>query len=433
VAKKYLKAVAAIFFSLLFSFGPLGAEEYALRDAAECTERDGLPNVFKKLEAGQNVKIAYLGGSITAQPGWRPFTLSWFKEQYPQAKVEEINAAIGGTGSGLGVFRLQYDVIQHHPDLLFVEFAVNDGGQPPHSIHCSMEGIVRQTWKANPEADICYVYTLTEGMLQDLQSGKFPRAASAMEELADHYGIPSIHMGVEVARLEKEGRVLFKAKKPETEEEKAAPEDKIIFSSDGVHPHPETGHKLYLEAVIRSMEKIKSVGRAGPHERKDPFVEDNWEDACMLPLQEAHLEGDWEKLSPEADGLAKRFGTRLPDLWVARTPGSGLSFRFKGCLAGVYDLLGPDCGQVIVRIDDREPQVRARIDGYCTYHRLAMMTLASDLSDQLHTVDVKIHSEEPDKRNILHEHRRHDMDEHPEKYEGTSWYAGAIMLIGDLE
>jgi len=68
---------------------------------------------------GGEVRIAYLGGSITAQEGWRPKTLNWFQEQFPSAKVSQINAAIGGTGSDLGVFRLKQDVLDQRPDLLF--------------------------------------------------------------------------------------------------------------------------------------------------------------------------------------------------------------------------------------------------------------------------------------------------------------------------
>ncbi|MCX5685484.1 MAG: hypothetical protein NT049_17645 [Planctomycetota bacterium] len=72
--------------------------EYPLVEAVECRPREGLPNVLAKLAAGEEVRIGYLGGSITAQAGWRVKTLKWFQEQYPKAKVSEINAAIGGTG-----------------------------------------------------------------------------------------------------------------------------------------------------------------------------------------------------------------------------------------------------------------------------------------------------------------------------------------------
>ena len=95
--------------------------------AQECRPRAGLPNFLAKANTpGAAVKIGYLGGSITAQNGWRPKTLAHFQKTWPQAKFSEINAAIGGTGSDLGVFRLKQDVLDHQPDLLFVEFAVND-------------------------------------------------------------------------------------------------------------------------------------------------------------------------------------------------------------------------------------------------------------------------------------------------------------------
>ena len=128
-----------------------------------------------------------------------------------------------------------------------------------------MEGIVRQTWRADASTNICFVYTLTEGMLGDLQAGKFPQAASVMEEVADHYAIPSIHLGLEVARLQQAGKVIFKAPLPKTDSEKAALGDKIVFSADGVHPYPETGHQLYLNAIIRSMAQIETAGSVRQH------------------------------------------------------------------------------------------------------------------------------------------------------------------------
>jgi hypothetical protein len=74
-----------------------------------------LRNVFQKLAAGEQVSVAYLGGSITAQEGWRVKTQRWLKEKYPAAKLTEINAAIGGTGADLGAFRLRHDVLQFKP------------------------------------------------------------------------------------------------------------------------------------------------------------------------------------------------------------------------------------------------------------------------------------------------------------------------------
>src|SRR6185295_12521558 len=110
-----------------------------------------------------------------------------------------------------------------------------------------------QTWRHDSTIDICFVYTLAGNMLETLQQERFPRSATAMEKVADHYGIPSIHMGVEVARLEKAGKLIFKGEKPKTEAERAALGDKILFSPDAVHPYTDTGHQIYMEAVVRSM------------------------------------------------------------------------------------------------------------------------------------------------------------------------------------
>ena len=141
--------------------------------------RGGLGNVLAKLKGDGAANIAYFGGSITAQAGWRVKTLEWFRDTWPAAKVTEINAAIGGTGSDLGVFRCGQDVLAHKPDFVFVEFAVNDGGAAPDSIYRTMEGIVRQIWRANPETDICFVYTIHKAFIPDYEKGFCNRSTTA--------------------------------------------------------------------------------------------------------------------------------------------------------------------------------------------------------------------------------------------------------------
>ena len=98
----------------------------APRDARECVVRNGLPNFYFKCNNKKTVKVAYFGGSITAQPGWRVQSLDLFRKQFPQTVFEEIYAPIGGTDSLLGAFRLKRDVTAHKPDLVFVEFAAKD-------------------------------------------------------------------------------------------------------------------------------------------------------------------------------------------------------------------------------------------------------------------------------------------------------------------
>ena len=417
-------------FLLLSGFAlAAGAQAQTPASLVECQVRGGLPNFFEKLNAGGEVHIGYLGGSITAQDGWRPKTLQWFQKKFPQARLSEINAAIGGTGSDLGVFRLKHDVLGGKPDLLLVEFAVNDGGAAPEQIHRCMEGIVRQTWRDNPATDVCFVYTLAGNMLQTLQEGKLPRSAAVMEQLADFYAIPSINMALEVARLEKAGQLIFKGDKPKTDADKAALGSKILFSPDAVHPYTDTGHQLYLEAVARGMELMRPIGKPGPHPLARPFVADNLEQAKLVPFSRAQLSPGWQKL-PATNHLVKSFGNRLPELWQGAQPGQTATFSFRGTMVGLYDLLGPDCGQLIITLDDKAPVVRPRFDSYCTYHRLAMLHIGAGLSDTRHTVKLEIHPDQPDKAQILSK-LNNKMDD-PKRFDGTAVYVGAIMLVGEL-
>ncbi|NBV23414.1 MAG: SGNH/GDSL hydrolase family protein [Proteobacteria bacterium] len=409
-----------------------GAEDLPLVPAQECRPRAGLPNFIAKANtAGAEVKVGYLGGSITAQPGWRPKTLAHFQKTFPTAKFSEINAAIGGTGSDLGVFRLKQDVLDAKPDLLFVEFAVNDGGAEPQQIFRCMEGIVRQTWRTLPQCDICFVYTVTEQLVPPMLEGKFPRAASAMEQVADHYGIPSIHMCMEVARLAKEGKLVWKAPLPKTPEEKAKAGDKFVFAPDGVHPHVETGHELYLQAVARSLPVIRGASKgAGAHTLGAPFIATNYEHAKLIPINEATLSKDFTLLDARTDGFGKRWANRMTALHKATQAGATLTFKFKGTRAAIYDIIGPDCGQVIVTVDDQPAKTVPRFDSYCTYHRLATLGLGSDLPDQVHTVKIEVHPQQPDKAKILAT-RNNKMDK-PERFDGTAFFPGAILLVGEL-
>jgi lysophospholipase L1-like esterase len=394
--------------------------------AVLCRARNGLGNVLAKLEAGQEVRIAYFGGSITAANGWRPKSLAWFQQNFPKAKVQEINAAIGGTGSDLGVFRYQQDVLQHKPDLVFVEFSVNDGGAPPESIERSMEGIVRQTWRADPAIDLCFVYTFVVGYAKDLDGGVCPQATSAHERIAQHYGIPSINVALRVAESGREGRLVFKAEKDDKSPQLAG---KLIFSNDGVHPL-DAGHELYVQVIREAMPEIQKQSKARPHELKTPLRSDNWEKAKLVPVTEKMLQGNWRQLDRQ-QGLGKNFGNRLPVLWEGSKPGDKLQFRFTGTMAGLYDLMGPDAGQVVWTVDGRPGGPRPRFDRYCTYHRLASLRFVEGLEDQEHTVTVEIHPEQPD-RSVVLDQVRHQPGFDPKKYQGTKVWIGCLMMIGDL-
>jgi len=402
------------------------------RSAVELRARDGLPNFFAKAKAGGKLTVAYFGGSITAANGWRPQTTTWLRQQYPKTQVTEVDAAIGGTGSDLGAFRLGHDVLDHRPDLVFVEFAVNDGGASPEQIYRCMEGIVRQIRHADPATDICFVYTMHDGMLKDLAAGRLPRSASAMEFLADHYGIPSIHLAQEAARRINAGEWVFTAPKPEVPADpaKGLPA-RTAFAPDSCHPFAETGHRLYTDTIRRSFETMEGLGKPGPRPLPAPFTPDNHETAKLIPLTAAMLGNGWQSLDLKTDPIAKNFARRLPVLWRADRPGAALTFAFHGRSAAIYDLLGPDGGELEMLVDDRPAKPVRRFDAYCTYHRLGTTALLSETQPGDHTVTIRLTDKSFDKAAIL-SHNQNKID-NPARYAPLRWYAGALLIDGELK
>ena len=413
--------------------------------AEEVRARDGIGNVMTKIRAGREVTVAYLGGSITAMNGWRNKTTDWLKTTYPKATFKEIHAAIGGTGSDLGVFRLGRDVLAHKPDLLFVEFATNDGGQAPEQIWRSMEGIVRQTWRQDPLTDIVFTYTITTAFTNDYVNGMCNRSASAMEQLADHYGIPSINFGIRVAQLLEENKLLMDAKVIETAvpkdslerdkqiRELLAADKRLLFANDGVHPRDE-GHELYKAAIIAGLTRMKDMP-APDHKAKlaKVFVPDNWEAAKMVPLNKKMLSGNWTALSAD-ESRQKSFGDRMGQLWMADQPGSKLHFKFKGAVAKIYDLLGPDGGQVTLTVDGKTgAKPVPRFDSYCVYHRIATLGVVSDSDmNQVHEVTIEIHPEQPDRKSVAFRLKDPDKELKEPKFQGTRVWMSQLMLLGDL-
>jgi hypothetical protein len=148
----------------------------------------------------------------------------------------------------------------------------------------------------------------------------------------------------------------------------------------------------------------------------------------MRPITEATLSPDFQPAGQTGPG--KNFTNRLPAIQRGSKPGDTVTFKFKGTTCAIYDVIGPDCGQVIVTLDEQAPKTVARFDSYCTYWRLGRFAIANDLPDQVHTVKIEIDSKQPDKAAILAQ--RHNTIDKPEKYDATAFYPGAILLVGEL-
>jgi hypothetical protein len=100
----------------------------------------------------------------------------------------------------------------------------------------------------------------------------------------------------------------------------------------------------------------------------------------------------------------------------------------------LYDLLGPDGGQVTITLDGKmQEKPRPRFDSYCTYHRIATLSLANtEPSDQVHSVKIQIHPEQPDRSPVAFRLKNPEKELEEEKYQGTKVRASQILLLGDL-
>ena len=101
-----------------------------------------LKKAIEKAKAGEDVTIAFIGGSITQGAGAIPinsecYAYKTFKGLCELAgkgvdeNIHYIKAGVGGTPSELGMIRYEKDVLRDGavtPDIVVVEFAVNDAG-----------------------------------------------------------------------------------------------------------------------------------------------------------------------------------------------------------------------------------------------------------------------------------------------------------------
>ena len=412
------------------------ASKIELRPAVETSKRSGMPNLFGKLEKGEGVTIAYYGGSITAGPGWRNATLDWFGEQYPKAKITELNASLGGSGSLVGVFRADHDLVAPKPDAVFIEFSLNDVADVrdrPAEVAGALEGIIRKLRLSKPDTDICLAYTLHSSGVDLLHQGKFSASVSLHESVAEHYGIPSIHLGMEAAQMAKDNQLVFTA--PKSPGDKDA-QGRVIFSNDGTHPS-EAGHALNGAAAVRGLEEIKTINKTGDHILPKALSLIPWEKAKTIAAAgHAEFSGTWEQVTAANGPSCRRFGKRFyswfPHLYRTGTPGSSVTVRFRGTHIGIKGMEGPDSGVVSIQLDDKAPFKQTLFTVYASAWVYVGAPLpAVPMGD--HTVTWTLLDEVPDKEKMLAVKKAdQDFRNNPAKYSKNTFSVGQIIVLGDL-
>ncbi len=420
------------------SFALPAAQPSSFHHSSEFQIRDGLPNLFRKLRSGKSVTIGYLGGSITrADEQYRVQSAKFIQSIFPDTKITGINAGVSGTGTDLGACRLYEQLLRYNPDVIFVEFAVNGAFAE------GMEGIIRQVWRCNPQIDICLIYTITDGVGKIYPEGKIPDHIAKLDLLARHYSIPSVHLGMEAAFLEKEEKLIWKGNPDQVK-------DKIVFSADGVHPLL-AGGNLYAGSLARALLQMNRNARTKNHRLPEPMLADNWEDAQMIdPTVAALFDSQWIKINPAESTDLKQFSGWFPYLLRAEEPGASFTFLFEGNMFGLFDIGGPEVGQLEFQMDGKPLLMRQlnmdnfietsdsssanpinRFNRFCN-NRYRGQCFFAKVRPGKHVVKVIISSQMPDKTNILGENENTDITSHPEKYNRTVEYLGKILVRGKI-
>lgn len=176
------------------------------------TVRTPLYNTLNCLKIGKKLNVVYFGGSVTAGTGlayedlnklsWRAKTGAWIAEHFPSAEVTNINRAVGESGTYLGTFRVERDVIAHKPDLLFIEYSINDCyfGSSYEESAMRFETIVREVRRQLPFCDIVTVLVTDKRRSADARELRLHAQAQAHDDIAAAYGIPSIKVGMSLVQ-----------------------------------------------------------------------------------------------------------------------------------------------------------------------------------------------------------------------------------------
>ena len=312
-------------------------------------------------------KIGYLGGSITEGAGsstndkcYASLVTSELAKIYPDTSFECINAGVGGTGSALGLFRMKRDMLSKEPDMVFVEFAVNDNGLSTTGIY--MENIVREVNKYRKDIPIVLIYTTQKSMLEEHEKGSTPQSITKHSKLAEYYGIIQIDVGY----------TLFK------KYGKSIDEFASKYFIDGCHPN-DTGYRGYTDIILEALQNAEFKGF---DESKEYLFERKFTNPDMI-LCEGMADDTW-KLSYNT------MYDRLPNYIYSFNKGDELTFEFDGSFLGAYYTIEKDSGIMEYSIDGGEWKERSTWDKYALqFNRACSSILEEKLTEGHHVLKIR--------------------------------------------
>lgn len=346
-----------------------------------------LERALAKLEAGENVNIAFLGGSITEGASaskqsecYVEQTVSNLKAMYPDADINYVNAGVSGTPSALGIMRYQRDIVgtfDDTPDILFIEFAVNDYQECTDGR--AMESLIRQALEADEKTAVCLLYSVSKSKW-NVQDVSVP-----MGEL---YGLPMVSL--------KDG----------TKEafESGALTDEEYFTDDY---HPTTyGHTIMADCIkYMFTEAAKKEVPAEASSIPDKMVKGADFDGNRLVTSKDSADakivcGGFDGKDSEVHGAKFIGGAVFPDNWM-HTAQSGdapfvMTVDCRNLLINYKQSKSKNAGTVVINVDGEDVmEIDCYKDG--AWNQSIVELVIDEKDSSTHTVSIRMKDGDEDK------------------------------------
>jgi lysophospholipase L1-like esterase/pimeloyl-ACP methyl ester carboxylesterase len=304
--------------------------------------RNKLHNAQMVFEREKKGRVAFLGGSITYNGGWRDSICAYLQKRFPDTKFDFIAAGIPSFGSTPGAFRFERDVLKNGKvDLLFEEAAVNDrvNGFGPETQILGMEGIVRHARESNAAMDIVIMHFVDPDKMTEYRKGITPPEILNHEKVAAHYGVSTINLAKEVTDRIDNGE--------------------FTWENDfkNLHPSP-FGQHIYYQSMKSFLDVcwngfVADDDKLTAYPLPAKLAEACYNHGVLIPAVLVKLAKGWQAVQnwTPTDKIGTRDDfTKVPML-VTETPVGTLKFDFEGNAIGVAVAAGSDAGMIEYRID----------------------------------------------------------------------------------
>lgn len=361
-------------------------------NVSAASKPDALVNSLYKLQSG-SFKVGYFGGSVTVgahasnmeKTSWRAITRDWFKTNFPNANVVEVNASVGATGSNFGMYRTEEHLTKDKaPDLCFIEFAVNDlwdkaeivSGKSFQTNYGNIETIIKKIYASNPKSDIVFVITGEIDSLRVDATSDVPVFGDKYTELANYYNIPIIYVGRELVRtIYKENNNVYPANEKDAVWKK--------YFDDIVHPL-DIGYAHYANTIIKYLSSKLKTGYKATESDYTNHLNPEITYCEKNTLGDLYLDAYMIGSLSELKNCVNSGFTQSGEYMQSKKTGDSLEFDFQSPNIAVWHAGGAQI-EIEYSIDGGTPQTHTFYQPNGTHK---MYVLGTNLSDGNHRLKI---------------------------------------------